>query len=101
MTTTPSSNSDWAWGFALGNATGAIGFEAAPRPAARGPPHAARPQAAAPITRSASAPRLLITADLLHALERDARLAEADRRAQLGLLRGLGLRQARERGAGG
>src|SRR4051812_16026179 len=125
MTTTPSSNSCWAWGLALGRATGAIGFAATPRPGARGPQAAnARTRRSGWATRlcrgdqrgpggtqrrrlspaeqvtwmaPGGPPFLLVTADLLDAFERDARLAQASRRAQLGLLGELVLGQARQR----
>src|SRR4051794_21815380 len=95
MTRTPRSNSACASGLARGRATGVMGCAACPEPAAWVP----HPASASPPTASASArPRaLLVTADLLDAFQRHARLAAADAGAQLGLLRVLVLGQPRER----
>src|SRR5450755_4190285 len=95
MMRTPSSKAACASGLVLGSATGAIGLSAAApglggcaHPAASATPSATpRPRARA----------LLITAHLLDAIERDARLAGAARQTQLGLLGILVLREARER----
>src|SRR5438067_2358582 len=98
MTVSPSSKVDWASGLALGRATAAIGLDAWLLPAERGPPQRASTTTMAASARPASAcVRLLITSHLFDSLEADARLAAADRRAQLGLLGVLVLGQAGER----
>src|SRR5579872_3500091 len=94
MTRTPCSNSVCASGFALGSATGVIGWAAAPELAA----WEWQPAAASVARESARASRRsLVTADLLDALEQDAGLADADPGAHLGLLRVLVLGEPRER----
>src|SRR4051794_37791668 len=97
MTRTPCSNSAWPSGFARGRATGVMGWAAAPWLAACEPqPDSTAPAPQTKVSVRARRP-LLFTSHLLDSLERHARLAPTDARAQLGLLRVLVLGEPRER----
>src|SRR5580693_1699027 len=91
MIRTPSSKAAWASGLVLGSTTAAIGLTAtAPGAGAL----CAQPNARS--AKTIARARLVVTADLVDAVEGDARLTGAAGQAQLGLLGVLVLGQARE-----
>src|SRR5206468_11605504 len=82
MTRTPSSKAAWASGLVFGSATGAIGFTgAAPGAGAL----CAQPASTSAVANPAMTRDLLVTTDLLDAVQGHARLSGARRQTQLGL----------------